>query len=955
MIRPIFLATFALVLAGLPRAVAITPQETEFFEKQVRPVLAEQCYKCHGPNKQKASLRMDSRAAILKGTDDGAIVVLGKPDESELIKSIKHVGDSKMPEKADKLPDGQIAALEQWVKMGMPWPDNDGPSKPVSTMDGAKTHWSLQPVKEAAPPAVKDPQHWVKSPIDQFILARLEEKHITPSPIAAKRVLLRRATFDLIGLPPTEAEEEAFQKDNSPDAFAKVVDRLLASPHYGERWGRYWLDVARYADTKGYLAGGEERRYPFSWTYRDWVISAFNSDLPYDQFIIDQIAGDRVATKDDPRPMAALGFLTLGRRFLNSQPDIIDDRIDVVCRGLMGLTVGCARCHDHKFDPILQKDYYALYGVFASSIEPPAKDLPVLPSARDAATETEYEKQLSVLEGDVTKFLEGRRELYALRTLPVLGVPAVIPPEIAQRLLDKAGHLAFTKLNNKVDELNAGPLAPPRPQAMVDAPVPMNPHVFIRGNPGRPGEAVPRRFIQVLSGGNPQPFTDGSGRLELAKSIADKKNPLTARVFVNRVWNLHFGAGLVRTPGDFGTKGEPPTHPELLDYLSSRFMNEGWSVKKLQRAIMLSSAYQQVSDLRPDAAQIDPENRLVWHMNRRRLDFEAMRDSLLAVAGQLDTTIGGRPVELTKAPYAKRRAVYGLIDRQNLPGLFHTFDFATPDSMSAQRHVTTVPQQALFMMNNPFVLEQARALVEKPEFKEPQAYEAEIHELYERVYARKAAASEVDAGLRFVMNAITNPSHREDPGAVWQYGWGGYDETSHKVDFHRLTFFNGKAWQGSAKMPDPTLGYVTLNAEGGHAGNDHAHDTIRRWVSPVDGVISITGPVQRPSDKGDGIVARIVSSRIGELFKSDVLPKGTVEVNLDKVEVKKGDTIDFMVDLRGDLNSDSFTWHPIIHGSEHWDAQAQFSGPPGPRPAELSPWEQYAQVLLETNEFIFVD
>lgn len=955
MTRFVPFAIFALAGAVLPRAVAITPQEAEFFEKQVRPVLAEQCYKCHGPEKQKGALRMDSRAAILKGTDDGPIVVPGKPEDSELIKSIKHVGDSKMPEKADKLPDAQIAALEQWVRMGMPWPDNEAPIKGTAQMEAAKTLWSLQPVKNPAPPAVPDPGHWAKSPIDQFILAKLDEKKLTPSPLAAKRTLLRRATFDLTGLPPTQAEVEAFEKDNSPDAFAKVVDRLLASPHYGERWGRYWLDVARYADTRGYLAGGEERRYPFSYTYRDWVIRAFNEDLPYDQFVIQQLAGDRVSTPEDPRPMAALGFLTLGRRFLNSQPDIIDDRIDVVCRGLMGLTVGCARCHDHKFDPILQKDYYALYGVFASSVEPTWKDLPILPTASDPAKEAEYNKQLGDLEGQLGRFMDTQRRVFAMRTLGTLGVPAIIPQEIQEKVLDKQGKQDSVKLRNKIDELNAGPLAPPRPQAMVDAPQPMNPHVFIRGNPGRPGEAVPRRFLQVLSHGDPQPFKDGSGRLELAKAIASKDNPLTARVFVNRVWNLHFGAGLVRTPGDFGTKGDAPTHPELLDYLASRFMNEGWSVKKLQRAIMLSSVYQQASDLRADAAQVDPENRLLWHMNRRRLDFESMRDSLLAVAGQLDGTMGGRPVELTTAPYAKRRAVYGLVDRQNLPGIFHTFDFATPDQTSPQRHVTTVPQQALFMMNNPFVIQQAQALVAKPEFQQQQAYEAQIQELYQRVYARKATNLEVDSGLRFVMNAITNPHPRESLQSAWQYGWGGYNEATHQVDFHKLTFFNGHAWQGGAKVPDATLGYVTIGADGGHAGNDHQHNTIRRWVASEDGVVSITGSVQRPSDHGDGILARVVSSRSGELFKGDVPPKGTVEVKLEKVAVKKGDTIDFMVDLRETLDSDSFVWHPIIRGSSEWDAKAQFAGPPTAPPKDLTPWEQYAQVLLETNEFVFVD
>jgi hypothetical protein len=342
-------------------------------------------------------------------------------------------------------------------------------------------------------------------------------------------------------------------------------------------------------------------------------------------------------------------------------------------------------------------------------------------------------------------------------------------------------------------------------------------------------------------------------------------------------------------------------------------------------------------------------------MNRRRLDFEAMRDSLLAVAGQLDATMGGRPVELTTAPYAKRRAVYGLIDRQNLPGLFHTFDFATPDQTSPQRHVTTVPQQALFMMNNPFVIQQAQALVAKPEFKEPQAYEAEVNELYERVYARKPTALEVDAGLRYVMDAITNPRPREDEKSVWQYGWGAYDETTHHVDFHALTFFNGHAWQGGEKLPDAKLGYVTITSDGGHAGSDHAHNTIRRWTAPSDGVISITGPVQRPSDHGDGIVARVVSSRAGQIFQSEVLPAATVEVKLENVEVKKGDTIDFLVDLRGNLDSDSFNWHPLIKGHGEWDAKAQFAGPPPPHPPDLTPWEQFAQVLLETNEFVFVD
>ncbi len=952
--RPIFLSIPLLAATALP-AGAITPQEAEFFEKSIRPVLAEQCYKCHGPEKQKAALRVDSRAAILKGTDDGPVIVPGKPDESPFIKSLRHIGDSKMPEKADKLSDAQIEAMSQWIRMGMPWPENDKLATP-SAGEAAKRHWSYQPIKNAAPPAVQDAGHWGRTPVDRFILAALEAKKIAPSPQASKRTLLRRATYDLTGLPPTTAEIEAFEKDNAPDAFARVIDRLLASPRYGERWGRYWLDVARYADTKGYLAGDESRRYSYSYTYRDWVIGAFNGDLPYDQFIIQQLAGDRIATPDNPQPLAALGFLTLGRRFLNNQADIIDDRIDTVSRGLMGITVGCARCHDHKFDPITQKDYYALYGVFASSVEPQSKDLPVLKSDLDSAAEAEYRKQLAERDGEVNKHLDLYRRLFAMGSMPLLGVPTVIPQDQSERFVDKNGRIELNRLKKKVEDLNAGPLSPPRPMALVDLPQPVNPHVFIRGNPSRPGDLVPRRFLEVLSGGHPEPFKDGSGRLELARSIASKTNPLTARVLVNRVWAYHFGTGLVRTPGDFGVKGEAPTHPELLDYLATQFMENGWSVKNLHRQIMLSSAYQQASDARPDAAQADPENRLLARMNRRRLDFEALRDSLLAAAGQLDATMGGRPVELTSVPYPKRRAVYGYIDRQNLPGVFRTFDFASPDTTSPQRFQTTVPQQALFMMNSPFVLEQARAVVAKPEFQQPQAYEAQVHELYGCIFARKADAPEVDAGLRFVMNATTQPSPREPEQPVWQNGFGYYDEAAKRVEFKKFAAFVKDTWQIGAKLPDERLGFVSIRNDGGHPGRDAQHDAIRRWTAPRDGTITISGTLRRPSTDGDGVLGRIVSSRVGELWKAEIAPAGSAEAKVERVSVKAGDTIDFLVGCRGSDNSDAFVWVPIVRGDKgEWDAKGQFAGPAAPLPPPLRPWEQYAQVLLETNEFVFVD
>ncbi len=756
------LSTGCLLLL-LGEARALPPEQAEFFEKSVRPVLAEHCYKCHGPEKQKAELRLDSRAAVLKGTDLGPVVVVGKPDESSLIQSIRHQGDSKMPEKEDKLPDAQIAALSEWVRMGAPWPESDN-AAPNARDEAAKKHWAFQPVRDSAAPAIADHGNWVKSELDRFILAKLEPAGIAPSAPASKYVLLRRATFDLTGLPPTAAEVAAFESDTAPDAFAKVIDRLLASPRYGERWGRYWLDVARYADTKGYVFQ-EERRYGFAYTYRDWVIKAFNDDLPYDQFLIHQIAADRIAKPDDNRPLAALGFLTLGRRFLNNQQEIIDDRIDVIARGTMGLTVSCARCHDHKFDPVSQKDYYALYGVFASSVEP--KDLPLLPVESDPETASRYQAERTKLEQAVDRFFAEKCGEIALASSALTGIPVVLPAvprENLKGLINRAERDKARELANKIDALNAGPLAPPRAMAMVDGPL-VEPHVFKRGNAGMPGEKVPRRFLTVLSRENAEPFKDGSGRLELAQAIASKDNPLTARVLVNRVWLYHFGKALVRTPGDFGVRGDAPTHPELLDWLASRFVEDGWSVKKLHRRMMLSAAYQQSSDENPKAALADPENRLVWRMNRRRLDFEATRDSLLSVADRLDTALGGRPFDISAQPAPRRRTVYSFIDRQNLPGVFRTFDFASPDTTSPQRYVTTVPQQALYLMNSPFVIEQARALVAQPAFKESQPTAAQVQQLYTKVLARSAEPAEVEAALKF----LAQPGEPSGPAPLSQW------------------------------------------------------------------------------------------------------------------------------------------------------------------------------------------
>ena len=758
------------VEAGKQAPDSSLPRLRSSSEKKVSvPCCFDKCFSCHGEKSANGGLRLDSLEAIMKGGSSGPALLAGNPAKSRIIDAVQYSGSLKMP------PDGKlnaesIATLTQWVKIGAPWPG----AKPAPPLNGAfqitpeqAAFWSFKPVHMPAVPKVKG-AWWVKSPIDSFIMQKLEAKGLKPSPAADRRTLIRRATYDLTGLPPTSGEVDAFLTDKSVEAFAHVVDRLLASPRYGERWGRHWLDVARYADTKGY-AFTEDAVYHNAYTYRDYVIRSFNEDLPYNEFIIEQLAADKLPQGEDKRKLAALGFLNVGRRFLNDPVLINDDRIDSTCRGFMALTVGCARCHNHKFDPISAKDYYSLYGIFASASEqnpPPA----ISPKSISEPYEAQNAK-ISAIDSQINSLL--RDKVTALRdraakspadfskevkeTLQSIRLEALPDPrqvKILSPSFDADGQAALKKLQASAADLRAH--MPPKPEfamASADNPHPFDPYVFIRGNPGNRGDSIPREFIQLLSGPDRKPFAD-SGRLELAQDIASSTNPLTARVFVNRVWMYHFGAAIVRTPSDFGTRGEPPTNPQLLDWLASTFVEDGWSVKKLHRRIMLSSAYEQSSDGTSKAFGLDPENRLVWKQNRQRLDFEALRDSLLAVSGKLDTTLGGPAVEITTAPYPPRRTVYGFIDRQNLQGLFRAFDFASPDTSSAQRYNTTVPQQSLFMMNSPFVVEQAKALAQRQELAASVDVDAKIRSVYRILFQREPASDEIGFGRKFLQGLL---------------------------------------------------------------------------------------------------------------------------------------------------------------------------------------------------------
>jgi mono/diheme cytochrome c family protein len=681
-----------------PRVAAADPKpevaQVEFFEKQVRPLLAESCQGCHGPDKHKGGLRLDSRDAVLAGGDSGPAVVPGDPEKSRLVHAVRY-GDARlhMPPK-EKLTPEQVAVLTAWVKMGAPWPEaaavrTAAPTSTFKVTAKDREFWSFRPVREPPVPAVRD-RDWVRSPIDSFVLAKLEEQGLKPVAPADKRMLIRRATFDLIGLPPTPEEIDAFLADDSPEAFARVVDRLLASPHYGERWGRHWLDVARYGEDQAHTF--QARKYPDGYRYRDWVVKAFNADLPYDEFVREQIAGDLLDGPDRADRLAATGFFALGPVYYGkATADELDDRVDTLTRGFLGLTVACARCHDHKFDPIPTRDYYSLAGVFAG---------------------TDYREYVLTPEGGID---------------------------------DKASADPTDKMarDKKKDE-------PRKPvlHALVEGAKPANMRVHVRGNPANLGEEAPRRFLAVLAGDDPPPFTKGSGRLELAQAIASKDNPLTARVMVNRIWMHHFGRGIVGTPSNFGSLGERPTHPELLDYLAARFVADGWSVKKLHRAIMLSATYQLSSRYDERNAGVDADNRLLWRMNRRRLEVEPWRDAMLAAAGNLDPKLGGPSLDLS-APDNRRRTLYGAVSRHNLDPLLRLYDFPDPNLTSDRRPVTSVPLQQLFVLNSDFMARQSKALAARLKALEPED-EARIRRAFLLLYGRPPTDREVRLGKAFL-------------------------------------------------------------------------------------------------------------------------------------------------------------------------------------------------------------
>ncbi|MFO1065629.1 MAG: PSD1 and planctomycete cytochrome C domain-containing protein [Pirellulales bacterium] len=881
------------------------------FNRHIRPILAENCFQCHGPDEREraAELRLDVEQEAKKG-----VIVAGAADKSEFVHRI----DSNDPESimpppvtGKRLTEPQKKLLKEWIQSGAKY----------------SAHWSFQPIAHsedllAALPATAQQA----GAIDRFLSASLTASGLGYSPEISKAQYIRRATFDLTGLPPTWSEIEAFENDTADGSYERLINRLLDSPRYGERWGRHWLDIARYADTYGGAAIGF-KTFPFAYTYRDYVIGAMNRDLPVDRFIVEQIAADQLDLPENDPALAALGFLTVGMQFRNYH-DTLDDQIDVITRGLMGLTVTCARCHDHKFDPIPTTDYYSLYAAVSPSKSP--NELPSIAHASNRDAEQSYQNQLRLLnirlkdfvrdQADVmrhrlrmqvglymteiakglpeqdlsTEFLSYRtddirplifnrwrsylettttdepvlgpwvtmrswgsisNEEFAARTAalvaelkkewgsdpkalekfhalradppkwnPILlnaieegkpsslvdaariygqvfadaqklwlqalaaataeaasggsilpddhpqhevinspvyrqlrkhlydpATPFDVSDEEAMRLTNRTISDLINAKRGAIHELNlSAPGSPPRAMVLREDPHPKPTYVFLRGNPLARGAQVEPKFLSVIPSKTSPTFTDGRRRLDLAQAVVSESNPLTARVIVNWLWQNHFGAGLVRTPDDFGTRGRSPTHPQLLDYLADQLRRGGWSLKTLHREIMLSQAYRQAAVENSAAREIDPDNELLWRMPRRRLDFEAMRDAMLAVSGELDTTMGGRPIDLNSVPAVPRRSVYGFTNRDIIANLMSTFDSANPNACTAKRPETTVPQQTLFALNSEFIQDRAAKVADAVRSRPELSDDDRIRQLVKTILCRNATDAEVARAQQFI-------------------------------------------------------------------------------------------------------------------------------------------------------------------------------------------------------------
>ena len=1157
--------------AGDAAAPQISPDQLDFFEKKIRPLLVDRCIDCHSQD-SSGGLQLDSAAAVLRGGASGPALVAGKPDESRLIHAVRGEKGVKAMPPDDPLSEGEVADLVKWVETGAADPRTAGGSlSPLEKLyERGRTHWAFQPIANPQPPVVKA-LDLVRTPIDAFIQADLEAKGWSMLPRADGRTLVRRASLDLTGVPPAVGQVDAFAANASPAAFESAVESLLASPRYGVRWARHWLDVARYADSMGAGGGGNDTPYPFAWTYRDWCVRAFNEDMPFDRFVVTQLAGDLASvTSDDNRNLAALGFINVGRRPSQEvDDDVIDDRIDVITRGVLGLSVSCARCHDHKLEPIATRDYYGLYGVLKSCAEPAVypvmKPQPPSPEYEAYSTENrrarehyirtlafEAERGVVAERGRLGDYLlavhdgkskwmfedDGRvqKEILAPRGLaagiytdvirarkawleahpavfrPWLELSALPPEEFAEKAPPMIASYA-ANADDSIAKVIAGGFANDKPQTIADvaavynrqaqsiesmwgerfrggldkvcslrpeeedlgmadlearailriheaegealrpgtplandsaavlvkalvaeespfvfhdnkkaplfrsrdvadglrrnataavtklidhpgAPIrlmaiaenkPFDAKVFIRGNPQSPGEPAPRQYLSVLRSPDASLFpNDTSGRKELAELIASPKNPLTARVIVNRVWAWHFGQGLVRTASDFGLQGETPSHPELLDWLASRFIADGWSIKKLHQLIMQSHVYQQAAAAGTgeaaagSARALDPDNRLLWRFPSRPLEFEALRDTMLAVGGGLDESMGGKPFNIDDAT-ARRRSIYAKIDRNQVAAVMRAFNVPDSNFTSFGRSRTALPPQALWLFNSPFAVEAAKRLAAQmlAQAGGPDSVPAAvIRGLWQAVLQRDPSPAELADAEAFVAsypkNDIVQPQTDD-----WSYGFADFDAAAKTVNgFTPINAFAGAAVRGQ-KTADFDGTAMEMTPDGGKAVPGKA--SVRRWTSPEKGTVKIEAelvhlmPAAPQAAAGAepataetaraSIICRIVHSRHGQLGEWTATPDGVI-TKVETVACEPGDTIDFIALTDLDPARSGFIWSPTIVMVDRdmpalpgmpmrWDARHDFLDPKA-MPKPLGPWEELTQVLLVSGEFMML-
>ena len=989
------------------------------FEQHVRPILKVFCLDCHGGGeKLEGKLDLRLKRFIATGGESGAALLAGKPGDSLIIKRLK---SGEMPPTEKKVPAEQIAIIEQWIASGAATsreePETLAPGLGITAEERA--YWFYQPIRRPSVPS-DDAGYLAKarSPVDAFIIAKLAHPHassipsvpsvvsvpspstpLSMNPEADRFTLLKRATFDLIGLPPTPEETEQFLADTAPDAYERLLDRLLASPHYGERWGRHWLDVAGYADSEG--DGSVDTIRPYIYKFRDYVIRSLNADKPLDQFLIEQLAGDELVappyknlTPEQTEILAATGFLRMAADPTASgqgEPDasrnqVVADTIKIVSSSLLGLSVGCAQCHDHRYDPIPQADYFQLRAIFQPALDPKGWVIPrdrviSLYTDEDRAKSAAIEAAAAKLQADVNtkrqKFIDEAfdkeiekhpaEQRDALRT--AFKTPADKQADDQKKLVANTPSLNINGGNlyqynmGAADELkkDEAVVASKRAEKKVEdfisvlkesGGTPNPTHIFHRGDHRQPLAAVKpadltiaasdgQRF-QIEEKNNALPSS--GRRLAWAKHITNESHPLVGRVLANRVWLHHFGRGIVDTPGEFGLLGTRPTHPELLDWLACEL--GGWallpvqssntaidsptsenrtgksahlprSFKRLHRLLMVSAVYRQSSRRPANANMLDSDGSLYSRFPVRRLEAEIVRDRSLAVAGRLNDTLFGQPVEVMEdfagqvhvKDDSPRRSLYIQARRTKPVSLLAAFDAPVMTLNCDRRPSSTVAPQSLMLMNGDFFLAQADHLARRVRAETPSDLDRSLTELLAQRYASHAAS--------------------------WKYGYGFAEANGLPVQFNPLPHFTGSAWQGGAALPDPTTGWAILHAAGGHAGSDQQHATIRRWSAPREGVVTITGQLKHPSENGDGVRGRIISSRSGlagqwEAKTNEVATSGP------KIAVQPGDTLDFLIDCRENVNSDSFEWRVRLELAdaagkvvEAWDSAAEFHGPLG--------------------------